>query len=1122
MKFSAVRLFAGALLPAAAMVFSVSGRAAQPEIRTARGPASSPSAPHETCSGCLITLKGVSSLSGPRIRATWDFGDGSAASTSTLSGTEIAAQTHRYFGEPGSAFTARLTVTDESTGEESSATFPVALREKSLTTEVHAAVEEGLWQLYQDLRGVQPDAHLTALAVLAFERNGHLESGGAEDPYTEIVARGLQFLLESKSADPWIAIAFRAAGAPSARTLSRRTYQQILDSLPVGKPLAGASDEERLLTLSEQGIGPSDGRWATLEMQIRDANNFDLDAERLMALNEALEWRQPIPLPYLRSSAGLGDFDWYAAERAHGATADGLARTILDRQVLTASSGQAGALPLAQSILSLSLRPYGQAASSVNNVTSAVNVVKTALVLNRATGLYSTTVTVTNISGQSIPGPLTMGIDALTATVTLTNSNGTFNGDPYVTLQSGALAASTAVSVSLSFNNPPKGPVNFTPTIYSGTFPPTALQLTCPASTAATGTAYSSSLIATGSVLPYAFSISVGSLPHNLSLNASTGAISGTPDTAGNVSFTAKVTDSSGGVAQTQTAACSISVGAGDQAPVAGAQSLITSENGALPITLSATDADGDGLTFAIVTPPSNGALGSFSGLSCSGNPSTCTVSVTYTPNSNYLGPDSFTFKANDGQADSTAATVSLAVSIVDTTQADFGAGSVTNTDRVSSPNNVVLASGNADQQNLTTNSRAIIISPTSWGGQTFTAGVSGLLGKVQILIYCSLCTGPIPDVTVSVRATSGGLPTGSDLATGTITGISNNQAYLYAVFSTPLAITAGTQYAILIRPNAIPSGNGIGLIYNGTDVYPGGARLVGANSGTSWSVQILGGTSSDIGFRAIVLGYVDQQQTSSPAAGVGITTTSWAGQTFTAGISGLLSRVDVDLACYQCTGTTPDLTVSLRATAGGMPTGPDLATATITGFSAGADAYYTAVFSPPLAVTAGTQYAIVIRPTSDPSQGIGYVWLSTNNDAYAGGTLVYSLDPGGTAWNNQVGGGTVDALFRTYVDSYIPSGQFVSSVKDSGGGAVTWNTLSWTATVPANSTLKFQVAASNSSSGPFNFAGPDGTSATYFTTSGASLGQFSGMRYLQYQAFFTTTDATVTPSLHDVTLSLH
>ncbi|MHC4714188.1 MAG: putative Ig domain-containing protein [Planctomycetota bacterium] len=47
------------------------------------------------------------------------------------------------------------------------------------------------------------------------------------------------------------------------------------------------------------------------------------------------------------------------------------------------------------------------------------------------------------------------------------------------------------------------------------------------------GVAYSQTLGATGGVTPYSWSIVSGSLPAGLSLNSSTGEISGTPTTGG-------------------------------------------------------------------------------------------------------------------------------------------------------------------------------------------------------------------------------------------------------------------------------------------------------------------------------------------------------------------------------------------------------------------------------------------------------------------------------------------------------------------------------------------------------------------------------------------------------------
>ena len=66
------------------------------------------------------------------------------------------------------------------------------------------------------------------------------------------------------------------------------------------------------------------------------------------------------------------------------------------------------------------------------------------------------------------------------------------------------------------------------------------------------------------------------------------------------------------------------------------------------------TDADGNTLTAAVVSGPSHGTLT----LNANG-------SFTYTPAAGYHGADSFTYKANDGAADSNVATVSLTINAV-------------------------------------------------------------------------------------------------------------------------------------------------------------------------------------------------------------------------------------------------------------------------------------------------------------------------------------------------------------------------------------------------------------------------------------------------------------------------
>ena len=64
-----------------------------------------------------------------------------------------------------------------------------------------------------------------------------------------------------------------------------------------------------------------------------------------------------------------------------------------------------------------------------------------------------------------------------------------------------------------------------------------------------TGISYLASLVATGGTAPYSWAISTGSLPNGLSVNASTGAISGTPTTVGSFNFTVRVSDAAGATA---------------------------------------------------------------------------------------------------------------------------------------------------------------------------------------------------------------------------------------------------------------------------------------------------------------------------------------------------------------------------------------------------------------------------------------------------------------------------------------------------------------------------------------------------------------------------------------------
>jgi sugar lactone lactonase YvrE len=81
---------------------------------------------------------------------------------------------------------------------------------------------------------------------------------------------------------------------------------------------------------------------------------------------------------------------------------------------------------------------------------------------------------------------------------------------------------------------------------------------TLPAATV--GTAYSQTVAAGGGAKPYRFSLSSGALPAGLTLNATTGAVTGTPTAATTASFAVKVTDTSPPTAQSAVQALTIVV----------------------------------------------------------------------------------------------------------------------------------------------------------------------------------------------------------------------------------------------------------------------------------------------------------------------------------------------------------------------------------------------------------------------------------------------------------------------------------------------------------------------------------------------------------------------------------
>ena len=138
-------------------------------------------------------------------------------------------------------------------------------------------------------------------------------------------------------------------------------------------------------------------------------------------------------------------------------------------------------------------------------------------------------------------------------------------------------------------------------------------------------------------------------------------------------------------------------------APTANATAATVTEDIAGPVALSGSDPETCELTFALVTAPTKGTV-NFAGQStdlCGGSLGafTDTTSVTYTPNLNANGSDSFTYKVNDGTADSAPATASITITPVNDIPT---ANSVSTSASQGTPKVITLGGGDVETCDLT------------------------------------------------------------------------------------------------------------------------------------------------------------------------------------------------------------------------------------------------------------------------------------------------------------------------------------------------------------------------------------------------------------------------------------
>ena len=277
-----------------------------------------------------------------------------------------------------------------------------------------------------------------------------------------------------------------------------------------------------------------------------------------------------------------------------------------------------------------------------------------------------------------------------------------------------------------------------------------------------------------------------------------------TPDAGYNGvdSFTYRATD---GTVTGATATVTLNV---TRAPTCQNVARTTKVGTAVSIPLTCTDPDGDTLTLSKVTDPAHGTLGAISA-----------GSVTYTPTAGYFGPDSFTYKANDGTANSTPATVSITVT------RPASCSDVSRRTKIGTAVSVPLTCTDADGDALTL---SIVNGPahgtlgTISGGAVSYTPTADYFGADSFTFKASDGTAESAPATASITVTRA--PSCADVSRKTAVGVA---------VSVPLSCTDPDGDSLTLSKVTDPAHGSLGAISGSSVTYTPTAGYFGADSFT-------------------------------------------------------------------------------------------------------------------------------------------------------------------------------------------------------------------------------------------------------------------------------------------------
>ena len=633
---------------------------------------------------------------------------------------------------------------------------------------------------------------------------------------------------------------------------------------------------------------------------------------------------------------------------------------------------------------------------------------------------YSQSVTA---SGGSGTFTYTISAGTLPAGLTLNASNGLVSGTP-------TIAGPNSFTMRATDGNGASGSRAYSVTITAA--PIVINPATLPAATV--GLAYGQTISATGGTGAKTFAVTAGSLPSGLSLNASTGAITGTPTSAATFNFTITATDT---VAATGSRAYSITVSPAAALSIAPASLPATTQGFAYsqPVTASGGTAPYSYAVTAGSLPTGlslNTATGAIAGTSSAAGSFNFTITATGS------------FGATGSRAYTVFVNASIAVnpaSLPATTQGVAYSQSVSSTGGTGAVTFAVSAGSLPAGVSLNAASGAITGTPSAAGTFNFTITGTDTLGAAgsrgyTIVIAAALVVNPatLPNGTVGIAyaqtinatggtgavtfsITTGASPGGLSLnaSSGALTGTPSSAAtFTFTVTATDgVGATGSRTYTVTINPGitvapaSLPATT-IGAAYsqsitaiggNGTYTFSVSAGALPAGLALNASTGALTGTAAASGtFNFTVTATDGLGATGSRAysllinAAIAVSPASLPGGT----VGGAYNQT---LSTTGGTGTK-----TFAVTAGTLPTGVTLnaTTGVISGTpTTAATSNFTVTATDTVGATGSRAYsvvinaAIVVNPAALPGGVAGTAYSQLISATGGNGSYTFSVSAG-------------------------------------------------------------------------------------------------------------------------------